>query len=61
MSNPKDPEVAKLASTVARLEKNMQIMVMRILALEKENKRLRGAVGRASDQIGTVERRLPKA
>lgn len=60
MSNPKDSETAKLTAQVARLEKIVQFLDARVSMLEKQNKRLRSAVSRASDHVGTLERRLPR-
>ena len=53
----KDPEVAKLAVKLDQLEKQVRAMINRILSVERENKLLRGRIGRANDQIGTMERR----
>lgn len=57
MATSKDPEITKLQAAVARLEKVTAALHARLISLEKENKRLRGAVGRANDQIGVIERR----
>jgi hypothetical protein len=53
----KDLEQVKLAATVARLEKVVSALLIRVATLEKETKRLRGSVGRATDQVGYLDRR----
>jgi hypothetical protein len=60
MSTPKDPEVIKLTAQVARLEKVATSLLLRVQFLEKETKRLRGSVGRATDQVGLFAQRLPR-
>ncbi len=49
---------AKLATQIARLEKFVDALSRRVLALEQENKKLRGRIGRATEQIGYGERKL---
>lgn len=61
MSTSTSPEVTKLAAQVAKLEKFVSSLLVRVANLEKENKVLRGRIGRATDHIGGVERRLPKS
>lgn len=59
MANQTDPDLAKMKASILRLEKMLQVMTYRIAVLEKENKRLRGAIGRATENVGAMERRLP--
>ena len=56
MTTQKDPQLQKLQTTVNHLEKVVALLHARLTKVEAENKRLRGAVGRANSQIGYVER-----
>lgn len=57
----KDPEVTKLKTQNEKLEKYINSLLLRVAALEREVKRLRGTVGRTTDQLGTMGHQLRKA
>jgi hypothetical protein len=56
MTTQKDPQLQKMQAAIDRLEKVVSVLNLRLSKVEAENKRLRGAVGRANNQIGHVER-----
>lgn len=57
----KDPQYQSLVTQLASIERTMKVMINRIHALERDNKILRGRIGRATDHIGAVERQSLKS
>lgn len=56
----KDPAVAVVdhEKRIDKLEKQVKQLLMMITALDKENKRLKGAVLRATEHASMVDRRV---
>lgn len=59
MSTP-TPEITALQHEVKRLEQMVRTMAARVVALEREVQRVRSANLRTVDQLGSVERRMPR-
>lgn len=53
-------EIDTMKRDIARLEQLVRVMSSRIVSLEQEVKRVRGASRRAMEHVGAVERRIPR-
>jgi len=60
MTQTSDQKIAKLTQDLAKLDKTVRLLVVHVQRLEKENQRLKYAIGRTSRDLSDTQSRVAK-